>query len=106
MNKEEILNANRKENMKKDVYELSIEAKGYKIAAIVMFFQALAFLIYELAITDKINYAFYSFVTISNAVIYCYKGIKLEKNRRMNLFIAFGWGLVTILLFLKYFKVI
>lgn len=106
MKKEEILEANRRENMKKDVYELAVEAKAYKTAAIVMFFQAMAFLVYELGVTDKINYAFYSFVTISNAVIYGYKAIKLEKGRKNNAFVAICWTLITIILFLRYFKVI
>ncbi len=106
MKKEEILEANKKENAKKDVYEIEINNKACKYAAMGMFILAGILLIYEMAIDKGINPAFYSFLSLFNAVAYAYKASKLEKNRRINIFVAVSWGLITIVLLLCYFKVI
>lgn len=106
MKKEEILSANKEDNKKKDVYEMEVDAKGCRLASMVMFCLAFILLIYEMAVNDVINPAFYSFLAIFNAVAYGYKACKLEKDRKLNLFISISWGIVTIALLLVYFKVI
>ena len=106
MKKEEILNANKEENKKKDVYEMEIDAKACRMASIAMFCLALGLLVYEMSVNDVINPAFYSFLAIFNAVAYGYKAYKLEKNRKLNCFISVIWTIMTITLLLTYFKVI
>ena len=105
MKKEEILEANKKDNQKKDVYEMEIDSKACRLASIAMFCVAFILLVYEMAIDKGINPAFYSFLAIFNAVAYGYKAYKLEKNRGLNLFISIVWGIMTITLLLEYFKV-
>lgn len=106
MKKEEILKANKEDNKKKDVYEMEVDAKACRLASMVMFCLALVLLVYEMSIDKGINPAFYSFLSIFNAVAYGYKAYNLEKDRKLNLFISISWGIVTIALLLVYFKVI
>ena len=106
MKKEEILEANKKENAKKDVYEIEVDNKACKYAAMGMFILAGVLLIYEMAIDKGVNPAFYSFLSLFNAVAYGYKASKLEKNRKANIVVAVLWGIVTVVLLLCYFKVI
>ena len=106
MKKEEILEASKKENKKKDVYEIQIDAKACEYAAVSMLILAFIFFTYEIASGKGSNPAFYSLITLFNTVIYGYKAIKLSKNRKLNIFTSITWGLLTILLFLEYFKVI
>lgn len=106
MKKEEILKANKEENKKKDVYEMEVDAKACRMASIAMFCLAFILLVYEMALDKGINPAFYSFLSIFNAVAYGYKAYKLEKDRKLNLFISISWGIMTIALLLVYFKVI
>ncbi len=106
MEKEEILKANKEDNKKKDVYEMEVDAKGCRMASMVMFCLAFILLIYEMALDKGVNPAFYSFLSIFNAVAYGYKAYKLEKDRKLNLFISISWGIVTIALLLVYFGAI
>lgn len=105
MKKEEILEANKNENKKKDVFEMEVDSKACRLASIAMVCVAFILLVYETAIDKGINPAFYSFIAIFNAVAYGYKAYKLEKNRGINLFISITWGIMTIVLLLEYFKV-
>ena len=106
MKKEDILKANREENAKKDVYEMEIDSKSCKYAAMGMFILAFILLIYEMALDKGINPAFYSFISLFNSIAYGYKAYKLEKNRKLNIIISLVWTIMTILLLLKYFKVV
>ena len=105
MKKEEILEANKNENKKKDVFEMEVDSKACRLASIAMFCVAFILLVYEMAIDKGINPAFYSFLAIFNSVAYGYKAYKLEKNRGINIFISTVWGIMTIVLLLEYFKV-
>ena len=106
MKKEEILEANKNENKKKDVFEMEVDSKACRLASIAMFCVAFILLVYEMAIDKGINPAFYSFLAIFNAVAYGYKAYKLEKDRTLNLVVCISWSLMTIALLLVYFKVI
>lgn len=106
MKKEEILKANREDNKKKDVYEMEVDVKACKYAAMGMFVLAFILLVYEMAIDKGINPAFYSFLTIFNAIAYGYIAYKLEKNRKLNTALSIVWFISTIVLLLCYFKVI
>ena len=106
MKKEEILEASKKENKKKDVYEIEVERKGAYVAAVVMLLLATVYYCYEILTGKGQNPALYSLITIYCSIIYGYKSIKIEKNRSLNRFTAIIWGLLTILLVLHYFKAI
>lgn len=106
MKKEEILEASRKENKKKDIYEIEVDAKACWIGAILMLILALVFYAYEIATGKGTNPAFYSIITIFNTGIYGYKAFKLKKNRKLNAFTAIIWGLLTLILLLSYFNVV
>ena len=106
MKKEEILEASKKENKKKDMYEMQVATKGCEYAAISMLLLAFVFFVYEIATERGSNPAFYSLITLFNAVSFGYKGIKIEKNRKANIFNSIVWGILTVMLCLEYFKVI
>lgn len=106
MKKEEILEASKKENKKKDVYEIEVERKGAYISALVMLILATVYYCYEIITGKGQNPALYSLITIYCSVIYGYKSIKIEKNRTLNRFTSIIWGILTILLVLHYFKVL
>ena len=103
MKKEEILEASKKENKKRDVYELEINQKGAVIAAISMLILALIYYSYEIFTGKGTNPALYSVITIYNAVLYGYKAIKVEHNRKLSIFTSVVWGLLTIMLIYSYF---
>jgi len=105
MKKEEILKANKEDNKKKDVYEMEVGVKSCKYAAMGMFVLAFILLVYEMAIDKGINPAFYSFLTLFNAIAYGYVAYKLQKNRKLNIAVSIIWGIATIVLLLCYFKV-
>ena len=106
MKKEEILEASKKENKKKDMYEIQVSAKGCEYAAVSMLLLAFVFFTYEI-ITDRgSNPAFYSLITLFNAVSFGYKAVKIEKDRKLNVFTSIIWGVLTIMLCLQYFKVV
>lgn len=52
MNKEEILEESRKENKKKDVYEIEIENRGSKYAAVAMLILVNVYYVFEV-FTEK-----------------------------------------------------
>ena len=104
MKKEEILKKSRKENKNKDAYEIEIENKGVKIAAILMLILATVYYCYEIFTGKGQNYSFYSIVTLYCFVLYGYKAIKLEKRRALHVICSISWGLVTILALVRYFR--
>lgn len=106
MKKEEILEASKKENKKKDVYEIEIDSRAGQYAAISMLLLAFIFFTYEIASGKGSNPAFYSLITLFNTVVYGYKAIKLSNHRKLNAFTSITWGLLTIILLLEYFNVI
>ncbi len=106
MKKEEILEASKRENKRKDIYELEVERKGAVAAAISMVILAGIYYCYEIISAKGSNPALYSLITIYCAIVYGFKAVKVEKNRKLNIFISIIWGLLTITLILNYFKVI
>ena len=106
MKKEEILEASKKENKKKDVYELQVESKGANIAAVCMLILAAIYYSYEIITGKGSNPALYSFIAIYNVILFGYKAIKLEKSRKLNIFTSVVWAILTLMLVLEYFKVI
>ena len=106
MNKEEILKASKKENKMKDVYEIEVEYHGASYAAISMILLAFIYFSYEIFSGKGSNPALYSIITIYNGMLYGYKAFKIERNRKLNAFTSIIWNLLTIILFLSYFKVI
>ena len=106
MKKEEILEASKKENKNKDMYELQVGTKGANIACISMLILTLIYFSYEIFTGKGSNPAFYSIITIYNTVLYGYKATKIEKNRKLNITTSVIWGLLTLLLIASYFKVI
>ena len=106
MKKEEILEKSRKDNKKKDIYEIEVESKASTYASIAMLLLACTYYGYEIFSGKGTNPAFYSIISIYCAIFYGYKSIKSEKYRKLNVFTSFIWGLLTILLVLSYFKVL
>ncbi len=106
MKKEEILEASKRENKKKDIYELEVEKKGAVAAAISMVILAGIYYCYEILNAKGSNPALYSLITIYCTIVYGFKAAKIEKHRKLNTFTSIVWGLLTIALILDYFKVI
>lgn len=106
MKKEEILEKSRKENKKKDLQEIEVELKASQYASIGMLLLAFIFFTCEIVTGKGTNPAFYSLITLFNAIMFGYRGIKIEKNRSINVLTSVIWGLLTIILVLSYFKVI
>ena len=106
MKKEEILETSRNENKKRDEYEIRVNNKATTYAALAMLVLTSVFFIYEIVTGKGQNYSLYSILAIFNTIIYGYRGIKLEKNRKLNIVTSVIWGLLTIILVLEYFKVI
>ena len=104
MKKEEILEMSRKENKKKDVYESEVEKKGAVIAAVSMIILAGVYYCYEIISAKGQNYAMYSIISLYCAILFGYKGIKIEKKRGFNIFCSIVWALVTILTIVQYFR--
>ena len=94
----------KKEN--KDKYEIEIEAKGANYAGITMLLLAFIYYSFEIFSGRGSNPAFYSIITVYNAVLFGYKSIKLNKHRKLNIFTSVVWGLLTIMLVLDYFRII
>ena len=106
MKKEEILEASKKENKKKDIYEMEVEKKGAVYAALAMLILAAVYFCYEIFSGKGTNPALYSILAIYCSVVYGYKGIKIEKARTLNIFTSLIWGALSILLILNYFGVL
>lgn len=106
MKKEEILEASKRENKKKDIYEIEVETKGCKIAALAMLLLVTVYYCYEIFSGKGDNHTLYSLITIYCSILYGYKALKIEKNRKLNAFTSIIWGILTIMLILEYFKVI
>ena len=104
MKKEEILAKSRKENKNKDVYEIEVESKGSRIALICMLILITVYYCYEIFTGKGENYTLYSLIALYCSVVYGYKAIKLEKNRKLHIFCSVLWGIVTIMVIYRYFR--
>ena len=106
MKKEEILEMSRKENKKRDVYEIEVESRGCKIAVLTMLILITVYYCYEIFAGKGQNYTLYSIIALYCTVLYGYKAIKLEKRRTLHIVCSILWGIVTIMTILNYFGVI
>lgn len=106
MKKEEILEKSRKENKNKDVYAIEVESKAAKYAAIALVILATIYYCYEIFSGKGTNPAFYSLIAMYCSIVYGFKALKIEKNRKLNAFTSSIWGVMTILLILEYFGVL
>lgn len=106
MKKEDILEASKRENKKKDPYVLEVQSKASKIAYAGVMILTFIYFFAEIIREDGLNPALYSILMLSNALLYGYEAVKLEKNRKINAFTSIVNGIFTIILILSYFKVI
>ena len=103
--KKEIEVANEEQN-KKDAYEVETELKGASLSAICMVLLAFIYYIYEMIKGEGSNPAFFSLITIYNAVLYGYKAYKSQKYRGLNIATSVIWGVMTLVLILSYLNVL
>jgi len=94
MEKEEILNASRSENQKKDLVEIEVENKAGKIAAIGLLILSTVFYVAEAILKGVNNYGWYAMIALYCSIVFGYKAIKLKK--KLNIFCAIIWAIVTI----------
>lgn len=106
MKKEEILEKSRKENKNKDMYAVEVESKAAKYAAIALVILATIYYCYEIFSGKGTNPAFYSLIAMYCSIVYGFKALKIEKNRKLNAFTSSIWGVMTIILILEYFGVL
>ena len=92
-----------KETKEKKQELIEIDRKGANIAAICMLVLALIYYTYEIFSGKGSNPALYSIITIYNTVLFGYKAVKTEDNRKINIITSAIWGLLTILLIYFYF---
>ena len=114
MKKEEILKANKKDNKLRDEYEINMDIKGYRLGGLIALFLTTFYYCYEILTTFYYCYeiisgrgsnsALYSIITIFCGVTFLYKGIKVERHRKTNIFAGVIWLIVTILLIISYFE--
>ncbi len=106
MNKEEILEASKKENKNKDIYCKEVEAKGATWAAVCMLILAAVYFCYEIFTGKGTNPALYSIISLYNTILFGYKAIKIKEHRGLNALTSIIWGLLTLMLVLVYFNVL
>lgn len=95
MNKEEILQASRKENKNKDIYELEVINKGRRIGGLIAISVAFALLLLERVILDiGTNYGYFCIIMSAGAGLWIYKAIKLKRKHEILLSIL--WSVMGI----------
>ena len=103
MKKEEILEASRRENKNRDVYEAEVGIKATRIGALLAVILTTVYYCYEIISGKGENPALYSIITIFCSGSFAYKAMKVEKNRKLNIFTSTIWGILTIMLIINYF---
>lgn len=95
MNKEEILQASRKENKNKDIYELEVINKGQRIGGLIAISVAFALLLLEDMILDiGTNYGYFCIIMSAGAGLWIYKAVKLK--RKQEILLAVLWSVMGI----------
>ena len=102
MEKEEILNASRNENKKKDLVEIEIENKAVKIAALGLLILSTVFYVVEIMLNGVNNYGWYAMIALYCAIGFGFKAIKLKK--KINIINAIIWSIVTIICAYSYIQ--
>ena len=105
MNKEEILEASKKEYGYKDVYSLQVQSKGMMFAAMAMLILTVVYHAYEVFNGRDSYSAFDSITSLYITVFFGYEAIKMKENRKFHISMSVMWGIITILAILNYFKV-
>ena len=103
MKKEEILKKAQAENKNKDYASIAVSNKAAYLAGLVMIILAAIYFTYEIVMGKGTNYALYSLLAIYNTVLYGYQAIKTSEKRKLHIFTAVIWGVLTIMLAISYF---
>ena len=103
MKKEEILEASKKQNKKKDEYEIEIDRRGTRVGGLFALILATIYYCYEIISGKGSNPALYSIITSFCAGTYLYVGLRVERNKKTNLFAGIIWFILTIMLVISYF---
>ena len=103
MKKEEILKKAQAENKNKDYASIEVSNRGANIAGLAMVILAAIYFSYEIITGKGTNYALYSLLAIYNTILYGYQAIKTSEKRKLHIFTAVIWGLLTIMLVVSYF---
>lgn len=95
MDKEKILEASRKENQNRDIYELEVIKRGQRIGALTAVCIAALLLVVENLWLDKgTNYGYYIIIMSSAAGVWIYKAIKMKITH--EIFLAVLWTAVAV----------
>lgn len=95
--------SNKQNNKTKDKYELEVDYKAGTWAAVAMLILACVYYSYEIFTGKGSNPAFYSLIALYCSIFYGFRGIKIEKNRKLNIIISIIWGILSIMLIVAYF---
>lgn len=101
MKKEEILQASRNENQKKDLYQIEVEAKALKLSALGSIILATIFYCLEIIVKGVENYGWYAMIALFCTIVYGYKAIKFKN--KFNIIISIIWAIVTIVCITNHF---
>ena len=100
MKKEDILEASRKENNKKDLALIETEHKGTIIAAISILILSTVYFCLEIFVKGETNYGWYSIIALYCAIVYGYRGIKAHK--KLSIFTSIIWLIVSFIMIYSY----
>ncbi len=103
MRKEEILEKSRKDNKNKDEYEIEMDKRATRIGGLFALILTTVYYCYEIFTGKGTNPALYSIITSFCAGSYIYVGIRVARNRKINLFAGIIWLILTISLVISYF---
>ncbi len=95
MDKDEILAMSRNENKKQDEYYAEVNKSGLRVGMLSVVIVCFALMIVEYTVYGNIDTGYIVIITVVNAVINLYKGIKLKDKA----FIIAGilWSVVTVI---------
>ena len=96
--------SNKDNNKAKDKHELEVDYKAGIWAAVAMLILACVYYSYEIFTGKGSNPAFYSLIALYCSIFYGFRGIKIEKNRKLNIIISIIWGILSIMLIVAYFS--
>lgn len=95
MDKKEILEKSRSENKKQDEYQAEVNKSGLRVGMLSVVIVCLVLMIAEYAVYDNLDTGYIVIITVVNAVMNLYQGIKLKDKT----FIVAGvlWSVVTVI---------
>ena len=98
MNKEEILAMSRKENDKKDPFELEVNNKAVRMAHIATAIVVFIIYVTGIMVNDKQDYLIWSIMAVSMGTQFLYRGIKLKKKD--TLMLGALWAVIFLISFI------